>query len=38
MEGSGVGSYRSQIQSILLAGVFAFLGPHAIPEIGLQES
>ena len=37
MEGSGAGSHRSQVQSILFAGVFVFLNPHAIPETGLQE-
>ena len=37
MEGSGIGSFRGQIQPVLLAGAFASTGPHSIPEVGFKE-
>ena len=37
MERDGAGSFRSQVQPILLAGPFALAGPRAILEACLQE-
>ena len=32
--GGGAGSFRSQVQPVLLAGAFVFAGPHTILEVG----